>query len=207
MNPPPEDESKSYRSMRDYAALGGALIREWIIILALSIVVTSCSIQERIFILSSTEHVSQPFYARGLLSVNIGAQGYFANFEWRHQLEHDQLAIRSTMGHTIVEVIRDAGGVKLLTGEKKIWQSTDVKSLTERILGSPLSFPALTWWIRGIPDPGSASQLQPDGDLLQQGWRIRFVRDIEVGTPYPNRVDLSQDGLKIRFAIRDWRER
>ena len=204
LKPAPGGEPKSRCTMREHAAFSGTLIRKWSIILALSVVFTSCSTREKTFILSSTQHPNQPFYARGCLSVNLGAQAHFAEFEWRHQLEHDQVALRAPMGNTIAEIIRDANSVTLLAAGQ-VWQARDVETLTKHTLGWPLPLSALIWWIRGMSDPTSASQLQPDGELLQQGWRMRFVRAIGAETPYPSRIDLTREGVKIRFAIRDWR--
>ena len=200
----PGGAAKSHYTMREYAAFSGTLIRKWSIILALSVAFTSCSTREKTFILSSTQHADQPFYARGSLSVHLGAQAHFAEFEWRHQREHDQVELRSPMGNTIAEIIRDANSVTLLAAGK-IWQARDVETLTKHTLGWSLPLSALIWWIRGMSDPTSASQLQPDGELLQQGWRMRFVRAIEAETPYPSRIDLAREGVKIRFAVRGWR--
>ncbi|WP_233620875.1 MULTISPECIES: lipoprotein insertase outer membrane protein LolB [Chromobacterium] len=153
---------------------------------------------------SATQSADQPFAVSGRLSVNLDGKGHVANFDWRHQPERDQLAINSPLGNTVAEVVRDAGGVTLLA-DGKAWQAPDVESLTEKTLGWPLPLSGLAWWIRGMPVPGEASEIRPDGELLQQGWRIRFVREAESGERYPKRVDLARDGLTVRVVTRDWR--
>lgn len=174
------------------------------LILVLSLALTGCATREAVFMPAATQSADQPFAVSGRLSVNLDGKGHVANFDWRHQPERDQLAINSPLGNTVAEVIRDAGGVTLLA-DGKAWQAADVESLTEKTLGWPLPLSGLAWWIRGMPVPGEASEVRPDGELLQQGWRIRFVREAESGERYPKRVDLARDGLTVRVVTRDWR--
>lgn len=174
------------------------------LILVLSLAVTGCATREAVFMPSVTQSADQPFSVSGRLSVNLDGKGHVANFEWQHRPERDQLAINSPLGNTVAEVVRDADGVTLRS-DGKAWQAPDVESLTEKTLGWPLPLSGLAWWVRGMPVPGEASEVRPDGELLQQGWRIRFVREAESGEPYPKRVDLARDGLTVRVVTRDWR--
>ncbi|MCD4486460.1 lipoprotein insertase outer membrane protein LolB [Chromobacterium vaccinii] len=144
-----------------------------------------------------------PFSVSGRLSANLDGKGHVANFDWRHQPPRDEVAINSPLGNTVAKVLRDPGGVTLLA-DGKSWQADDVESLTRQVMGWPLPLSNLVWWIRGLPAPGLGSRIDADGNLEQQGWHIRFVRDADVDADHPKRVEMQREGLTVKVVVQSW---
>ncbi|WP_173427805.1 lipoprotein insertase outer membrane protein LolB [Chromobacterium subtsugae] len=146
----------------------------------------------------------QPFNVSGRLSANLDGKGHVANFDWRHEPPRDEVAINSPLGNTVAKVLREPGGVTLLA-DGKSWQADDVESLTQQVMGWPLPLSNLVWWIRGLPAPGVDSSIDADGNLQQQGWHIRFIRDADVEADHPKRVEMQREGLTVKVVVQSWR--
>ncbi|OHX13789.1 outer membrane lipoprotein LolB [Chromobacterium sphagni] len=173
--------------------------------LLLALLLAGCASREMPFAprQAATAALDQPFNVSGRLSANLDGKGHVANFDWRHQPPQDEVAINSPLGNTVAKVLRDAGGVTLLA-DGKSWQADDVESLTLKVLGWPLPLSNLVWWIRGMQAPGEAGRLDADGNLEQQGWHIRFIRDADADSRYPKRVEMQREGLTVKVVVQSW---
>ncbi len=155
-------------------------------------------------VLEQRDAVDVPFTVEGRLSVSLDGKGQLANFDWSHQPPHDELNVKTPLGSTVARLSSGPAGV-VLTSDGKDYTANDVDTLTEQQLGFPLPMANLAWWVRGRAAPGIPSETLADGALLQQGWQIRFVRDVDSPSPYPKRIDLVRDRLSLRLVLQNWR--
>ncbi|BEV73277.1 MULTISPECIES: lipoprotein insertase outer membrane protein LolB [unclassified Paludibacterium] len=179
-------------------------MRHWWILCLLALL-SACASKEALFRPTAGQQssVDSPFSVSGRLAVDMAGRGHTANFEWTHSVASDELSVNTPVGTTVARLQRDAAGVTL-QADGKTWQAPDVESLTQARLGWPLPLGNLVWWIRGRPAPGETEAYDAEGNLLQQGWRIRFLSDPDAASPYPKRVDLSRDDLTIRLVTYRW---
>ncbi|PRP69214.1 lipoprotein localization factor LolB [Chromobacterium amazonense] len=178
---------------------------KWLACALLAMLLTACASREAPFRAapSASAAIDAPFSVSGRLSANLDGKGHVANFDWRHQPPRDEVAINSPLGNTVAKVLRDGDGVVLLADGKRL-QAEDVESLTRQVMGWPLPLSNLAWWIRGLPAPNLPSRLDDDGSLEQQGWRIQFVRDADVDSQHPKRVEMQRDGLTVKVVVQSW---
>ncbi|OWY37891.1 outer membrane lipoprotein LolB [Xenophilus sp. AP218F] len=179
---------------------------KWLLPALAALALSGCASHEVPFVALATQSAARdlPFAVSGRLSANLDGKGHVANFAWQHLPEYDEVSINSPLGNTVAKVLRDPSGVSLLA-DGKTWQADNAEALTRQVLGWPLPLSNLAWWIRGLPAPGEAASYEADGELRQQGWRIRFVRDEASSSPYPKRVEMARDGLTVKVLAQDWR--
>lgn len=176
------------------------------VIMLLGLLLAGCASQDNILFrpsVSAADEMDRPFDASGRLSVEAHGRSQMGNFEWQHALDQDALSINSPLGNTVARLTRDPHGV-VLEADGKRWLAPDVEILMQQRLGWSLPLDNLVWWIRGWPAPDLPVSHDADGNLLQQGWRIRFLTDAQQSGPYPRRVDLSRDGVNIRLITSNW---
>jgi outer membrane lipoprotein LolB len=150
------------------------------------------------------------FEVAGRLSVRHGSDAMAANFRWRHASERDELELASPLGQTIALLSGDSSGVWLQPADGKVSTAGDWAALTERELGWPLPVQGLSFWILGLPRPGSPSTAETGDDgrvavLRQDGWTIVYqaYAPTDEGAR-PSRVTLSYPGVELRIAIDHW---
>lgn len=88
------------------------------------------------------------------------------------------------------------------------------ENLMESQLGWSLPVSNLLWWVRGLPAPDSAYQLQLNDDSLahrleQDGWQLEYVRyqTLENDTRLPERIQLQGPQLQLTLLVKQWQAR
>jgi len=178
------------------------------LLFGLLFVLTGCVLPEQPYVAKPSVELSDtPFNASGRLSVLQDNRNLSANFRWRHAPPNDEVDITTPLGNTVAQIERTASGVILRAGSD-IYQSDDVDSLTQNLLGFPLPLAQLSWWLRGQAAPNSEAEPQEKG-IIQAGWVIDFYADDQpnatgFGANYPRRVDLSREAIRLRFVTHEW---
>jgi outer membrane lipoprotein LolB len=149
------------------------------------------------------------FSLNGRLAVKLDDRGYTASLRWRHFPTHDSLRLFSPVGSVVGEIEADSNGATLTTGDKKVYRSNDVQSLTREVLGWDLPLAGLRYWVTGRPDPGSPVQAQSRDDnerlksLMQDDWRIAYLEYFG-DSAMPARLSLAYDRLNLRLIVERW---
>jgi outer membrane lipoprotein LolB len=154
-----------------------------------------------------------PFDILGRVLASNDSRAFSAGFRWRHAAAENEIWLMSPAGTTLVHIAADAEGATLTAADQQEYRAASVESLTRRALGWPLPLAQLQHWIRGAAVPGAvAAAIVRDGSgrpslLEQEGWSIRYVYPDAAGDlQRPRRLDLTQDGQRIRMVIDEWRE-
>ena len=149
-----------------------------------------------------------PFDILGRVLASNDGRAFTAGFRWRHAAAEDEIWLMSPTGTTLAHIVADAEGATLTAADQQEYRASSVESLTRRALGWPLPLVQLQYWIHGEVVPGGAIvAIVRDGNgrlslLEQEGWSIRYVYPDAAGDlQRPRRLDLAQEGQRIRMVI------
>jgi outer membrane lipoprotein LolB len=134
---------------------------------------------------------------------------------WIQDGEAYDLALSSSflgMGSTRLKGV--PGFIELTLPNGETYRSGDPESLVKAATGWQLPLENLTWWIRGLPSPGSDYRLLFDEQgrlaiIRQDGWEIRYDRwqDFLAGYPtLPARITALKEDKRVRLVVSDWQE-
>ncbi len=134
---------------------------------------------------------------------------------WIQDGEAYDLALSSSflgMGSTRLKGV--PGFIELTLPNGETYRSGEPESLVQAATGWQLPLENLTWWIRGLPSPGSDYRLLFDeqGSLAiirQDGWEIRYDRWQDFLASYPAlpaRITALKQDKRVRLVVSDWRE-
>lgn len=149
------------------------------------------------------------FSLNGRVAVKLDDRGYTASLRWRHSPTHDSLRLLSPVGSVVAEIEADSNGATLTTGDKKVYRSNDVQSLTREVLGWDLPLSGLRYWVTGRADPALPVQAQSRDDkerlksLMQNDWRIAYLEYFG-DSALPARLSLAYDRLNLRLIVEHW---
>jgi len=149
------------------------------------------------------------FSLNGRVAVKLDGRGYTASLRWRHSAVRDSLRLLSPLGSVVGEIEADSDGATLTTGDKKVYRSNDVQSLTREVLGWDLPLAGLRYWVTGRADPGAPVQAQSRDDkerlksLMQNDWRIAYSEYFG-DSAMPARLSLAHDRLNMRLIVEHW---
>ena len=149
------------------------------------------------------------FSLNGRVAVKLDDRGYTASLRWRHSALRDYLRLLSPLGSVIGEIEADSDGATLTTGDRKVYRSNDVQSLTREVLGWDLPLAGLRYWVTGRADPGAPVQAQSRDDnkrlksLMQNDWRIAYSEYFG-DSAMPARLSLAHDRLNLRLIVESW---
>lgn len=153
--------------------------------------------------------IGEAFYLSGRISVKYGADAVSGKITWRHDAANDELLLMNPLGQGTARIVRGDASVTLTTAEQKVYQASDVETLTERVLGWRLPFAGLPDWVRGRAAADQPSQSSLDGlqrlsELRQSGWQIDYLEYKGAGGP-PARLRFSRENVEIRLVVDEWR--
>ena len=153
--------------------------------------------------------VGEAFDLSGRVSVKYGAEAASGRIRWHHDRGGDDLLISTPLGQGVARIVRRDAMVSLTNSEQKVYQASDVETLTEQVLGWRLPLAGLPDWVRGRPAAGAPAQTLLDdkqrlAELRQSGWLVEFLA-YNPASGMPARLRLSRDDMEIRLAIDDWR--
>lgn len=172
-------------------------------------VLAGCASTRPAQVLPASNASISAFSLNGRLAVKLDDRGYTASLRWRHFPTHDSLRLFSPVGSVVGEIEADSNGATLTTGDKKVYRSNDVQSLTREVLGWDLPLAGLRYWVTGRPDPGSPVQAQSRDDnerlksLMQDDWRIAYLEYFG-DSAMPARLSLAYDRLNLRLIVEHW---
>ena len=182
-------------------------------VLALSFLVavlSGCATRQPIADLPASNAAIESFALKGRVGVNVEGRGYSATVQWRHVPLSDSMRLLvPAVGSVIAEIEADRNGATLTTGDKKVYKSGDVQSLTREVLGWDLPLSGLRYWVTGRADPGFPLQSETRdaknryAGFVQNEWHIDYLEYFG-DSALPSRLALVHDQLRLRLVVENW---
>jgi len=144
----------------------------------------------------------------GRAAAAMGAQGWQASLDWRQRGVGAELHLAGPLGVGAVVLKETPDGLSLNGAPPS---DAVVGQLQDR-LGFELPLKNLRYWLLGVPDPGSVSEVtRNDQDraaqLTQAGWTVSYDRYMTVGSDrLPSRLVLSRQDVRVRIAVEHWED-
>ena len=152
--------------------------------------------------------IGDAFHLSGRVSVKYGAEAASGKITWQHDAAGDDLLFSTPLGQGVARIVRRDDLVSLTTSDHKVYQASDVETLTEQVLGWRLPLAGLPDWVRGRAAAGAPAQTRLDSsqrlaELRQSGWLVEFL-DYKSGNGPPALLRLSREDVEIRLVIDQW---
>jgi outer membrane lipoprotein LolB len=157
---------------------------------------------------ASAAPVGDAFYLSGRVSVKYGAEAASGKITWQHDAAGDDLLLSTPLGQGVARIVRSETLASLTTSDQKVYQASDVETLTEQVLGWRLPLSGLPDWVRGRAVAGTPAQTRLDSsqrlaELRQSGWLVEFL-DYKSKNGPPALLRLSRQDMELRLVIDQW---
>lgn len=147
------------------------------------------------------------FSLEGRFSLSQDSKNYSGRLRWTYRGVSSELLLSSPFGQGIAEIVTDARGAQLKTGDGKVFSAPDADTLTQEVLGYSLPLGLLADWVRGRVASGNA-RFDAQGraiHLRQDTWEVDYeYSDSDPGAP-PVRIVARREGvLELRVFVQEW---
>lgn len=152
----------------------------------------------------------QSWNLKGALAARNSENAFSANWQWNQTQKNYTIALFGPLASGSLQLTGSPNSVLLETSDGKKLTATTPKALLEQQLGWRLPVSSLYYWVRGLPVPGIPAQKQLDAAnrlsvLLQQGWRIEYMRYSSVKQmDLPSKMLLNNAALNVKIIINQW---
>lgn len=148
------------------------------------------------------------FWLAGRFSLRQEAQSYTGRLDWRHADDSDDLLLSSPLGQGMAEIVSDAAGARLTSGDGKTQSAASADELLQAVLGYPLPLDKLADWVRGRNPQGGTMAVDTLGRPLRlhyEDWRIAYEYDSDDPQALPGRLFVEREALlELRLRIDEW---
>lgn len=147
---------------------------------------------------------------RGRLAVSNEEDGGSGNFRWSKSASGSQMNFHGALGRGAWALEASNQVAEMTLADGTIHRADTVDELVQREVGWKIPVESLSWWVRGLAEPGEfqVRMIDNNGDiskLQQNGWDIIFDRyRVIEGISLPTRLTALQGVWKVKLAIRDW---
>ena len=163
----------------------------------------------------------QSWEISGRVGVKSGGEQGQANVVWVRDHDSHRINLFGPLGGGRVVLTADADGAQLRDGRHNTLEAPDARTVLYRHTGWDIPFDELTYWLAGLPAPGSANDLNLDAwgrlqTLRQDGWELRVLEYVrEDRYELPRRVVMTHPGIgagaapgrgpvEVRLVIKGW---
>lgn len=102
--------------------------------------------------------------------------------------------------------------MRIQTADGQIQTAPNPDVLLEQAVGARLPVNGLRYWIRGLPEPGTAPAVQTDAEgrlirLEQDGWIIEYLAyayAAPLSLDLPERIMARRQELSVKLIIEEW---
>lgn len=149
----------------------------------------------------------------GKLGLKTPSESGSATLQWLQRQSYFDIRLSGPLGQGASRLTGRPGATELEIANQGRYSAVSPEALLEEQLGWQLPVSHLLWWVRGLPEPDSGSQLTLDADsrlarLVQDDWRVDYLDYLEQdGFALPSRLKLYGRDLEITLVIKDWRPR
>lgn len=133
-----------------------------------------------------------------------------AHLRWRQEGEQFTITLRGPFGLGGVKISGTPAQVSITDGKDEFISHAPTRDI-HRQTGFWVPVEALPYWMKAVPAPGLAADIQRDDagritGLSQGGWTIAFAdyRLVD-GMEYPHLITLQQTPQVLELELREWR--
>jgi outer membrane lipoprotein LolB len=132
---------------------------------------------------------------------------------WLQRQDYYDIRLSGPLGRGAARLTGRPGKVALEVANQGRYEAASPEELLEQQLGWKLPVSHLVWWVRGLPAPGSKSQLNLDGNsrlasLQQDDWQVEYLSYTQQnGYWLPERIKLHGQDLDVTLVVKDWQPR
>lgn len=135
-----------------------------------------------------------------------------ASLTWSQRDGHSEVDLSGPFGAGAVRIIHENSTLQVLRGgERSVYDSSTPETLAAAT-GWPIPVTALSFWLRGLPDPGQPLEALnlDDGrasEIRQGGWVVSYAAYTAAGTgTLPARLTLTRaaDDIRLRLVNGQW---
>ena len=149
----------------------------------------------------------------GKMGLKTPGESGSATVQWLQRQSYFDIRLSGPLGQGASRLTGRPGATELEVANQGRFSADSPEALLQEQLGWQLPVTHLLWWVRGLPEPDSRSQLILDADsrlarLTQEEWRVDYLGYLEQdGFALPSRLKLYGPDLEITLVIKDWRPR
>lgn len=149
------------------------------------------------------------FAIKGKIGFRRGETGGSAALIWRQESDRYQLSAVGPLGQGATRISGHANLIRIENSEG-MQESHAPETLLAEALGWPVSINSLSFWVRGLPAPGSDATVATDDSgqplrIRQQDWDIVLDRyRPDAGWMLPHRVIATGGDSRITLLIERW---
>lgn len=154
--------------------------------------------------------VLQRWTASGRLALSAGEQGGSGSFIWNQDGPTSRLDLRGPLGAGAMQVVAGPAGLTLTDGSGRAVDSEAARNALQARLGADLPWNSLSYWMLGVPAPGSEATVV-DGEagaqrvIEQAGWRIDYDAYTPTqGTVLPRRFTATRESVRVKVIVDNW---
>lgn len=147
----------------------------------------------------------------GKIAVHTPQDAGSASFDWSQHHSQFAISLLGPLGTNGLKLSGRPGNVLLQMSDGKRYTAASPEQLLAERWGFHLPVSNLTYWVRGLPAPGSTSNTQFDSygrlsELAQQGWHIRYLSYTRVGSvDLPTKIFINSTALNVKMMIYNWK--
>lgn len=148
--------------------------------------------------------------ASGRLALSTGEQGGSGSFVWSQDGRISRLDLRGPLGAGAMQVVSSPDGLSLTDGSGRQVDTDAARGALRARLGADLPWDSLSYWILGVPAPGSAAtvidaEAEPLRVIEQAGWRIDYdAYTTATGAALPRRFTAVREGVRVKVIVDSW---
>lgn len=146
----------------------------------------------------------------GRIGVRDENEAHSSRIRWRQQDEQYVINLWGTLNAGATEITGSPTLVTLQQEGKAVLMAATPEALVEEQLGYELPVSQLSYWIKGIPAPGSIAAPSFNEEnhlitLLQDGWAVQYMAYTNYDTEsLPTRIRIEKAPLRLDFVRLDW---
>lgn len=147
----------------------------------------------------------------GRLAISDGKEGGSGSLSWLNEEDMTRMSFRGALGKGAWQLQTEAAGARLQMANGAVHYAPSVAELVLKQVGWKVPVEALTWWIKGLAQPGDweTRVLDENGRLKrlrQFGWDVDFANYTESnGYWLPARLSARHGEYSVKMAVRKWR--
>lgn len=147
----------------------------------------------------------------GRLGLRDGQQGGSGRLDWAQSPIDSELRFVGPFSQGSWRLNLTPEQARLELSDDEVYRADTLDQLLVETIGWDIPVEALSWWIKGLPDPKYSFQAsQAEGDRLetleQLGWLIEYRDFMPVESLFlPRRITASRGTEQIKLLIRHWR--
>jgi outer membrane lipoprotein LolB len=146
----------------------------------------------------------------GRIGVSAGDEGFNGKLWWRQDGVVFRARISGPLGVGTIFINGDRREMTLTDRDGVVTELDDAEAELRARYGWTIPVTSLRYWVLGIPDPASTSDVGFNadgrvGELQQQNWQVTIGQYAEGGgQQMPRRLTAVNDDIRVRLVIDDW---